>query len=125
MDSETATWVDGYKAAMASYLARRGYLAEDSDGRRSYSDPWDYSTSTELHEHAATCAGWRITGDFVDFEWQEFQGTFASEPWGTRTALKATVTCGCGRYADAPVHVQATLSEAVQAVLAEAERGQA
>lgn len=110
-------WKTGYRKAVALLLARYGYVVRTSPATSRWDGPFDYSRMSEMHLHAAHCEGWATTGEFDDFEWDEFAGTFAEPPWEIKRALGARLSCGCGEFADVRVVFRGTLSELIHAVL--------
>jgi hypothetical protein len=108
-------WVAGYKAALARAFATNAWIpASVNNG------PWDFDAARAMGAHAAECPDWTLVEMLDEFEWAEFAGTFAEPPWADKSAARARVSCGCGRYVGTEVCYLGSFSEIVQSVLREA-----
>lgn len=113
-------WQEEFKAALIDAIVIKGGKVKDSyDLSRyvySYSGWQDYSEDyrdTGAY-HIATCAVDAARSTYDDSEWQEFQGTFAEEPWGRRTGIDAVVTCVCGKLDGVRYRYEGGLAELIK-----------
>jgi hypothetical protein len=83
-------WEDEFKRRVLNCLIRGGTPVSARASEYGWEE-WD----EEVQAHALEC-GWNpAASGWRDSAWTEFQGTFAEEPYWSRTGIDATITCNC------------------------------
>ncbi len=111
------SWRDEYLTATAAFIVKHGTPVE-TDRRKSI---YGYTARDYqgIMEHIRECS--IASSTVVEANWEEFQGTFADEPWSPRKGSDAVITCTCGLLENQPFRYEGTISEMIADVLAESE----
>ena len=112
------SWKDEYVKAATAFIVKHGTPVE-TDPRRTSAYGYMARDYQGIMEHIRECS--IASSTVVEANWNEFQGTFADEPWSPRKGSDAVITCACGLLEDQPFRYEGTISEMIAGVLAESE----
>lgn len=112
------SWREEYVKAATAFIVRHGTPVE-TDPR--YQSDYGYTARDYqgIMAHIRNCPV--ASSAIAEAHWDEFEGTFADEPWSARKGSDAVITCTCGLLTDQPFRYEGTIAEMIAGVLAESE----